>query len=96
MNAHIKPPRREPKPAPEKKLILDAGRAANLAFSLGACRTAEEADRIAEDMELSAMHFASLAVQQTNGSTQMQDLELAGDRAQRSRLYRDRARELRS
>jgi hypothetical protein len=96
MNAHVRPPYRPPAPIPELKLILDAGRAANLAFSLGACRTAEEADRHADNMEVFARQRGAAATQLSNAVDQLQSLELAGDYARRARLYRDRAKELRS
>lgn len=96
MNAHAKPPYRPPAPTPELKLIRDAGRAANLAFSLGACRTAEDADHRADTAEAAARTMVDAAFMPSGEGDQLEFLERAGDYAKRARLYRDRARELRS
>jgi len=96
MNAPVTPLDRSPEQTAVQKLIREAGRVVGLVNSIGACTDAEEADKHAERLEDAARQMSGAVATPSNGLDQMLGLELAGDYAKRARLYRARARELRS
>jgi hypothetical protein len=96
MNAHAKPPYGPPARSAVQRLILEAGRLVGLANSIGECSSPEDADRQAEGLEEAARNMGDYVRTPTNTLDRMLGLEIAGNYAMRARLYRDRARELRS
>jgi hypothetical protein len=95
MNAHTKPPYRQPERTPVQKLINEAGRLIGLTSSIAGCASAPDADAEAEHLEGAALNMGAAAIERSNQVDQLQFLEVAGNYAMRARLYRDRARELR-
>jgi hypothetical protein len=95
MNALTRP-LRSPERTTVQRLINDAGRLVELAFELGSCTSADEAEKRAVAMEESARAMDAASVPPSNEIDRMLALDVAGDSAWRARLFRARARELRS
>lgn len=76
-------------------LLNDAQHLAAIAFDLGGIRTAQEADARAENLEAAALAM-DWSLPPWSEVDRLQALSLAGDCAWRARLFRARARELRS
>lgn len=95
MNAHTRSHGRVPDPTLVQRLIRKSGNLIGLAYELGACRTAAEAEKAAAALEEQARAYVSRSPPASNDLGPI-GFSLTEDCIYRASLWRERAQELRS